>query len=78
MACSVPVLIKLALKAWGALTLLFRKGFRGSYAEICHELGWFDRHGKPMKSMVSRAIRHAKDKGGIPKDATFQQQGGAA
>src|SRR5215467_4538354 len=29
------------LKAWGAVALLFHRGFRGSYADICRELGWF-------------------------------------
>src|SRR5215813_7585172 len=61
------------LKAWGAVALLFHRGFRGSYADICRELGWLDRHGKTMRSKASRSIRNAKKNGAIPQDASFQR-----
>ena len=61
------------LKARGAVALLFHRGFRGSYADICRELGWFDRHGKTMRSKACRSIRNAKKNGAIPQDASFQR-----
>ena len=59
------------LRPSGAVTLLWKQGFRGTYPKWCKQLNWYDRHGNPMKSMVSRAIRIAKQRGFIPKDATL-------
>jgi hypothetical protein len=61
-----------ALKSRGALALLYRQGFRGSYDDICRELGWVDRFGKTQRSMVTRAIRQAKEKGLLPQHASFR------
>jgi hypothetical protein len=58
-------------KSWAAVTLLYKQGFRGTYPEWCQQLNWYDRNGNPMKSMVSKSIRTAKQRGFIPKDATL-------
>src|SRR5262245_43611529 len=58
-----------ALKAWGAVALLFSRGFRGSYSDIFRQLGWLDRHGKPVRSRASYAIRTAKKHGAFSQDA---------
>src|SRR5262249_8246232 len=62
-----------AFRSWGAVAFLFKPGFRGTYEAYCRRLGWFDRQGNTMRSMVSRSFRIAKERGFIPKDAKLSE-----
>jgi hypothetical protein len=62
-------------KSWAAVALLYKQGFSGTYSDYCRELGWLDDYkDNPQKSMVSRALRQAKQRGLIPENASLSKE----